>query len=194
MSLSSRKKSSTKKPSAKKANGELCKDTKWTIVSGELTRSRGRPSRTKSLFKVVGEKIPFAFLRNVRDKLASDSLSVNGIYIAHDSMGYPRYIGRGDIFARLEQRQKAQSLELQYFSFFVVEDKVHEREIETIMIRAAGPLLDFNTRKVRTDIQPGDVRDFEAGTQYFERQYKRGRGKKPPSKAASQPGARRGAP
>lgn len=64
-----------------------------------------------------------------------------------------------------------------YFSFFVVADKVHEREIETIMIRAAGPLLDFNDRKVRIDIQAGSVRDFEAGAEYVERQYKKGKKK-----------------
>ncbi len=60
-----------------------------------------------------------------------------------------------------------------YFSFFVVEEKIHEREIETIMIRAAGPLLDFNSQKVRNNIQAGNVRDFEAGTKYIERQYKK---------------------
>ena len=93
-------------------------------------------------------------------------------------MGYPRYIGRGDIFGRLAARHKAQVLELAYFSFFVVENKMHEREIETIMIRAAGPLLDFNERKVRIDIQPGNAGDFEAGTFYIERQYRKGKKKR----------------
>jgi hypothetical protein len=65
-------------------------------------------------------------------------------------------------------------LSYRVFSFFVVEEKMHEREIETIMIRAAGPLLDFNSRKVRNDIKAGNVRDFEAGTKYIERQYKKG--------------------
>jgi hypothetical protein len=71
--------------------------------------------------------------------------------------------------------EKAQVLELRYFSFFVVKDEIHEREVETIMIRAAGPLLAFNSRKVRDDILAGDVRDFERGTKYIERQYKRGK-------------------
>ena len=100
--------------------------------------------------------------------------SSDGVYIAHDSMGYPRYVGRGAIFTRLKQRKAAQVLELSYFSFYVVADKDHEREIETIMIQAAGPILDFNSRKVRTDFQAGDVRDFDPGTHYHQRQYKRG--------------------
>jgi hypothetical protein len=166
---------SRKKPSAKKAEGKICGNGTWTIVSGALTRPLGHPGKTRSLFKAVGEKIPFEFLGDVRKKLESFGVSTTGVYIAHDSMGYPRYIGRGNIFSRLDSRRKAQTLELSYFSFFVVEHKVHEREIETIMIRAAGPLLDFNNRKVRNDIQAGDVRDFEAGTKYIERQYKKGK-------------------
>jgi hypothetical protein len=169
---------SRKTLSEKKVEVKVCGDYRWTIVAGALTRQRGRPRKTSPLFKAVGEKIPFEFLTEIKDKLTSDRISTNGVYIAHDSMGYPRYIGRGSIFSRLEARRKAQFLELAYFSFFVVEEKAHEREIETIMIRAAGPLLDFNDRKVRNDIQAGDVRDFEAGTKYIERQYRKGKAKK----------------
>src|SRR3546814_7963318 len=61
-------------------------------------------------------------------------------------MGCPRYIGRGNIFARLEARKKAQELELEYFSFYVMLEKKHEREVETLLIRAAGFLLQFNDR------------------------------------------------
>ncbi len=86
-----------------------------------------------------------------------------------------RYIGRGNIFNRLKARRNAQVLELVYFSFYVGLDKTHEREIETLLIRSVGPQLYFNTRKKREDIQPGNVRDYEAGTLFFERQYKRGR-------------------
>jgi len=142
---------------------------------GELTRPAGRPPSTKSLFKVVGEKIPDEFLADVKNKIRKEGLPITGVYIAHDSMSYPRYIGRGNIFGRLDARKRLNLLELRYFSFFVVEEKIHEREIETIMIRAAGPLLDFNRRKVRNDIEAGDIRDFESGTKYIERQYKRGR-------------------
>lgn len=170
-----RAKSQAKKPSLKKPERQIRSQAPWSIVGGRLTRPRGRPAKTQSIFKAVGEKIPFPFLSDVRLYLKKQGIAASGVYIAHDSMGYPRYIGRGDIFGRLDKRKKAQALELAYFSFFVVKDKTHEREIETIMIRAAGPLLDFNNRKVRTDISAGDVRDFEPGTAYIERQYRRGR-------------------
>jgi hypothetical protein len=90
-------------------------------------------------------------------------------------MGVARYIGRGHIFERLKSRRRAQVLELVYFSFYVGFDKTNEREIETLLIRAVGPQLYFNTRKKREDIQPGNIRDYEAGTFFCERQYKRGR-------------------
>lgn len=69
---------------------------------------------------------------------------------------------------------KSQLLELKYFSFYVVEDKKHEREIETLLIRAAGPLLLFNTKKKRLTISSGNLLDYEAGTRFFERRYMRG--------------------
>lgn len=178
MAAPRRKKSPPKKPSKKSRAVKIGNDDAWTIVSGKLARPKGRPTRAQPLFKAVGEKIPYAFLPNVKCELEEKGIAKEGVYIAHDSMGYPRYIGRGDIFNRLVARKKAQKLELTYFSFFVVEEKIHEREIETIMIRAAGPLLDFNNRKVRNDIQPGDLRDFEPGTRYVERQYKKGRKRK----------------
>lgn len=166
----------TKKPSSKAQSGTVCRKGSWVIVAGKLKRPRGRPSKkVQSLFKAVGEKIPLEFLNDVEKHLHDIGLGENGVYIAHDSMGYPRYIGRGNIFRRIDARRKAQVLELAYFSFFVVEDIVHRRELETIMIRAAGPLLDFNSRKVRIDIQPGDIKDFEPGTHYVERQYKKGK-------------------
>ena len=159
----------------------VAKADRWVIVEGDLVPVEAAPKRPgrkrapTSLFRVVAEKIPFQFLSQVQKSMRKASLPAMGVYIAHDSMGYPRYVGRGNIFTRLTARKKAQVLELAYFSFFVVVDKKHERKIETIMIRAAGPILDFNSRKVRTDIQAGDVRDFDAGTHYYERQYQRGK-------------------
>jgi hypothetical protein len=58
-----------------------------------------------------------------------------------------------------------------YYSFYVVAQKIHEREIETLLIHAAGPLLDFNDKKKRPGIQAGSVKDFEAGTLFYERRY-----------------------
>src|SRR5204862_44131 len=83
-------------------------------VTGRLKSPRGRPTKAKSLFKAIGEKIPFTFLADVRRHLEDEDISRKGVYIAHDSMGYPRYIGRGDIFNRLDARRKSQVLELSY--------------------------------------------------------------------------------
>ena len=99
----------------------------------------------------------------------------SGVYAIHDSMGVVRYVGRGeDIFARLRAHKKAHDLEFEYFSFWLVVDKHHEREIETLLIRGAGPLLVFNERKKRVGIELGDIKDYEPGTLYFERQKKKG--------------------
>lgn len=74
---------------------------------------------------------------------------------------------------RLRARRRAHPRELVYFSFYVIKDSIHEREIETLLIRAAGPSLEFNTRKKRVGIKPGGVKDFEAGTLFFERRTRR---------------------
>jgi len=165
--------------STKTREKSVWSDKTWKIEFGSLKRGRGRPRATKQLFSIVAEKIPFAAIDKV-ESLTESRLgqTPKGVYVAHDSMGYARYIGRGSVFSRLKARKKAQRLELQYFSFYVVADNGHEREIETLLIRAGGPQLHFNTRKRRNDIQPGNVRDFEPGTLFFERQYKRGRRKK----------------
>lgn len=147
----------------------------WKVCFGELKRGQGRPEKTEHLFRVVGEKLPYAALSAVKKHLRAQGLSRQGVYVAHDSMGCPRYIGRGSIFPRLISRHKSQPHELAYFSFYVVSEKKHEREIETLLIRAAGFLLEFNTRKKRIGIAHGNVRDFEAGTEFYERQTKKGR-------------------
>src|SRR5690606_41017744 len=74
------------------------------------------------------------------------------------SMGSPRYVGRGSIFARLKSHKNAHPHELVYFSFYIVEDKQHEREIETLLIRAAGDQLEFNDRKKRVGIDRKSTR------------------------------------
>ena len=172
--------SSRRKTPAKKVIFEqIYADGKtWTVHHGELKRGQGRPAKTEHLFRVIGEKLPFASLSRVKLHLKAQGLTSQGVYIAHDSMGCPRYIGRGDIFSRLEARHKAQPAELEYFSFYVVSEKKHEREIETLMIRAAAFLLEFNTRKKRVGVAPGDIRDYEAGTIFYERQRKKGAAKK----------------
>lgn len=147
----------------------------WKVVYGKLKRGRGRPPLKQPLFLVVGEKLPFEALYEVRSHLEGKSHSQQGVYVAHDSMGCPRYIGRGSIFVRLEARRKANPLELKYFSFYVVAEKQHEREIETLLIRTASFLLEFNSKKKRVGTEHGYVGDFEAGTLFYERQQKKGR-------------------
>ncbi len=150
----------------------------WSVEYGELKRGQGRPPATSRLFQFVGEKIPFEAIDDVCTHFISDDTEPMGVYVAHDSMGTARYIGRGHVFNRLKSHKKAHPRELTYFSFYIVEEKQHEREIETLLIRAAGPQLEFNDRKKRIGIKPGNIRDYEAGTGFYERQTKRGRKKK----------------
>ncbi len=144
----------------------------WAVNYGELRPGSGSSEETLPLFQALGEKLPFEALAEVRKHLKKEGIPRTGVYIAHDSMTYARYIGRGNIFPRLAAHKNA--LELKYFSFYVVKDKKHEREIETLLIRAAGPLLQFNTKKKRLTLSVGNINDYEAGTLFFERRYKRG--------------------
>lgn len=150
------------------------RNERWIICRGNVPQ-RGRPPKVTSLFKVVAEKIPFEFLKSVEDSAKALGHPTNGIYLAHDSMGAVRYAGRGDIFGRLRACHRKHPLELLYFSFYVIEEKKHEREIETLVIRACSHLLEFNDRKKWPTISPGNVLDYEPGTFYYERQKKRGR-------------------
>ena len=151
----------------------LWSNSQWTVRYGRVNAGRGSTG-AKRLFRIVGEKLPFEAIDAVEKYMKIKGMSRNGVYLAHDSMGCPRYIGRGTIFSRLVARQKEQELELKYFSFYVVEEKKHEREIETLLIRAAGPLLEFNTKKKRVTIRTGNLLDYEPGTKFFERRYERG--------------------
>ena len=106
----------TTKPKARKQRKDkVCDNSKWVVVFGELTRPQGRPRTVSPLFKCVGEKIPFEFLREVKDHLEEEDISSDGLYAAHDSMGVVRYVGRGNIFLRLRQRKSKFPLELEYF-------------------------------------------------------------------------------
>ncbi len=89
--------------------------------------------------------------------------------MAHDSLGVPRYGGRGNIFQRLERHKKKYPTELCYFSFYIVKHKNHEKEIENIILRAAGPQMLLNIKKVRSDVAAGSVMDYEPGTHFYRR-------------------------
>lgn len=165
----------SKKPARKSKVKRIWTDRQWTVGHGRLIPGPGRPRKQSHLFKVVGEKLPIEALDEVEKDLKEKGLGEEGIYVAYDSMGYARYIGRGHIFTRLRSRARQNTLEIKYFSFYVVQAKVHEREIETLLIRTAAPMLYFNERKKRLDLSPGNIRDYEPGTQFYERHYKRGR-------------------
>lgn len=167
-----------KKQAARKRDlGPIWDRDGWSVRHGKLVPPPGRPQKSKSLLSWVGEKIPFEALQPVQKLVELSGSRIDGVYIAHDSMGFARYVGRGNVFNRLDARKKAQPRELAYFSFYIVAEKKHEREIETLLIRVGGAHLHFNERKKRIDIEAGNVNDYEAGTSYVERQRKRGRTK-----------------
>lgn len=117
----------TKKSAAvKSVTTKVYSDSRWNICYGELKKPTklGRPRKdVEHLFRVIGEKLPDESLPKVRAHLKNEGHTLTGVYVAHDSMGCPRYIGRGNIFQRLEARKKAQPLELEYSSFYVVTEK-----------------------------------------------------------------------
>lgn len=168
-------KSTNKRTSRKVVNVDFGVLGPWKVVGGTLKRSKGRPEKAANLFSLVAEKVPFPYLDRVRKKVISLGYDTTGVYVAHDSMGWPRYIGRGEVFSRLKARQKSNTAELHYFSFYFIKEKKHTREIETLMIRTAGSLLSFNEKKRRIDQMTGRVDDYEPGTDFIERQSKKGR-------------------
>lgn len=179
MKIRPTKKKGNKRPSKKVVSGTVWSDEKnWIVVEGKLKPAAGRPSATERLFQYVGEKLPFECLKEVRAKISKQAGDPEGIYMAHDSMGMARYGGRGKIFNRLHSHQGKYPKELLYFSFYVIKSKKHERELETAILRAAGPQMILNKRKVRSDISPGNVSDYEPGTLFFERQQRRGQKQK----------------
>lgn len=168
-----------KRPSSKRNEEKIADCAPWAIWRGKLVPSAGRPDKVLSIFSIIAEKLPFGCLSDVERDMKAEGLTRTGIYLAHDSMGAVRYAGLGSIFTRLRARKKAQPLELHYFSFYVLPHKKHQRELETLLIRAIGSMLTFNERKKPPTIEAGNVRDYEGGTLFYERQRKKGRSAKP---------------
>lgn len=156
----------------------LWSENGWVVVRGRLKPGKGRPGKIDRLFQFVADKLPFESLDNVSRWMEENATHTDGVYLAHDSMGTARYGGRGQIFKRLKAHKKTYPRELSYFSFYIIKSKNHEREIETVILRSAGHQLILNQRKVRTNIDRGNVLDFEPGTAFFERQVKKGKRKK----------------
>jgi len=166
-----------KRPGVKRLEQRLdpIPSSDWVVHFGRIARA-GPGKVARSLFKLLGEKLPYEYLRDVENYVWENlDIVPRGVYMAHDSMGCPRYIGRGWVFGRLRSHLKKHPRELRYFSFYIVEDRRHEREVETLLIRSASFLTVFNDRKVHDSIQPGSVLDYEVGTRIFERHFRRGR-------------------
>ncbi len=168
---SSRKQKVTKRIEQRR----IWEDDQWVVNTGRLVQPPGRPRKTKTLFRHGAEKIPYEALNTVRKEFHDQGWETEGVNIAHDSMGFARYVGRGMVFSRLRARLRNAPLELKYFSFYIVANKSYEREIETLMIRLGGAHLHFNERKKRVDIQPGNIHDYEEGKRFIERKRRRGR-------------------
>ena len=147
----------------------------WVVKRGRLIPGRGRPRKEGHLFRYVAEKLPFDSLPAVAKYMKEEAEHLEGVYLAHDSMGAARYGGRGAIFTRLASHKKNYPKELLYYSFYIIENKAHEREIETAILRAAGPQMVLNTRKVASGLHPGNIGDYEPDTEFFGRQGVRGR-------------------
>jgi hypothetical protein len=162
-----------KRTSRKQVNDTVWQSTEWLVKPGKLIPGPGRPAKARRLFRYVAEKLPFDSLDDVRRHMIEEHL--DGVYLAHDSMGVARYGGRGAIFNRLSARRRKYPKELLYYSFYVIGSKGYEREIETAILRAAGPQMTLNTRKVAYGLHPGNIGDYEPGTKFFERQGIRGR-------------------
>src|ERR1035437_3738029 len=89
-------------------------DKQWSVRFGRLNPGPGRPEAVQSLFKVVGEKLPVDALNAINKYLRDNNIRRNGVYLAHDSMGCARYIGRGRVFQRLGGRLRSRILGLKY--------------------------------------------------------------------------------
>jgi len=135
-------------------------DTSWVVSRGVLKRRRGRPENVKPLFLVVGEKLPFASIDAVGKQVGQRIGSRSGVYVAQDSMGYARYIGRGKIFTRRRRLGR-----IERTCSCTTRSTSSSRALTGVRLNPcsyvrAGPLLEFNTRKRRANIEPGDVYDF----------------------------------
>src|SRR5687768_10779747 len=122
-----KKKATAKKPSTKTVFAEVWCEGDWTVKPGKLVPGRGRPTKMGRIFQWVAEKLPLTCLSAVKKDMNEDADHLEGVYLAHDSMGHARYGGRGQIFNRLAAHKRKYPRELVYFSFYVVKDKKHER-------------------------------------------------------------------
>jgi hypothetical protein len=132
-------------------------------------------TKSVSLIPVRGRKATFRMFAGCEIRNGANRSNDKGRLPGSRFNGGGTIRGRGQIFNRLTAHKKAYPDQVMYFSFYVIANKNHEREVETAILRAAGPQMILNTKKVGDGIEPGDVRDYEPGTEFFERQRIRGR-------------------
>ncbi len=142
------------------------------LIRGEVRARQGR--RKPSFLTLVGEMLPREAWRELPDHVA-------GVYVLFDSSETARYVGiASDVRARLGQYFTG-SLEgdndkraiTASFSVFMVSNRKHARELESLLIHVLGPALFLNKRKQRAFGVRPDAKVFEAGTLVLQRRRSR---------------------
>lgn len=168
---------------------EMGHGTRWLkpdrddlLVRGEVKAPKG--PRTTSFLTLTGELLP-------RDSWSELPANISGVYVLFDSSETARYVGisndvrtrLGKYFAGHLQADDDKRTVAVSFSVFMVSNRKHARELESLLIHVLGPALFLNKRKQRRyGIRP-DVKVFEAGTLLLQR-----RDARPPSTAAASAG------
>lgn len=162
----------------------------WRVARGKLVRGPGHPGQ-QQLFQVVAERIPFEALGAIAKDMKKQQLPCGGVYMLHDSMGGPRYAGLSiNVFSRLRNHHHKYGAQLPYFSFFTVLSGRHQKEIETVMVRAVGNAA-INQYKKAVGFEPGSLEGFAPGTIFYQRKKKSAAKKRSIRKGATKKGAPR---
>lgn len=149
-------------------NTSVASEDWWRVVRGRIVRGPGAPGK-EQLFRVVAEKIPFGALNEIGRDLIKERLPRGGVYMLHDSMGSPRYAGLSrNVITRLAAHHRQFPHELPYFSFYTGLSPKHQKEIETVLVRAVGS-AGINQYKTANGSEPGSLRGFAPGTIFYQR-------------------------
>jgi hypothetical protein len=107
--------------SKKVVEGTVWEDAGHKIIFGRLEPLHRHKPKVENLFWCIGEKLPFGCLSAVHQHIKSRPIADReGVYVAHDAFGVPRYGGRGKIFTRLRLHKRKYPNQLAYFSFYIV--------------------------------------------------------------------------
>jgi len=140
------------------------------IRAGKLRSLQGRPRKVSPLVSVVGEHLPFASILDVQRHLCERTRKcwqqLLGVYMIHDKKGVVRYAGKGMIFGRLRSHKKKYGDKVTRFSFYLIPDRRHRDEIETLMLR--GLHLTENKQKNRTSTYTRAILSFCPGIHFYQ--------------------------